>query len=260
MTSWTLASVVFFGYLAAVAEWRRAVSPRARWLTWSGAAIGAALAVAASKLPPGGLANVLVLPSAVLLLAYWTSGLLFVRPMPRAERFLAAVDETLRVARIAQATPRWLAELLEVAYSGVYPLVPLGLVLTRRAGVPADRFWTVVLVSDFICFGMLPWIQTRPPRSLIGAAAWRSRWRAVNRRLVDTASVQVNTFPSGHAAVALAIALLTTGSAPLVVGAMFAGALAISAGAVLGRYHYAADALSAWAIALTVFYLLPSTI
>lgn len=259
MTSWTLASVVFFAYLAVVAEWRRAMSTRARWLTWIGSAVGAALAVAASRLPPDGLANVLVLPAAVLLVAYWTSGRLFVRPMRRAERALAAFDETLHVARIADSTPRWLAELLEVAYSGVYPLVLFALVLTRRAGLPTDRFWTVVLVSDFICFGMLPWIQTRPPRSMTGEPAWRSRWRAVNRRLVDATSVRVNTFPSGHTAVAAAIALLTAGSSPLVVAAMFTAALAVSAGAVLGRYHYAADALTGWAIALTVVYRLPST-
>jgi len=35
---------------------------------------------------------------------------------------------------------------------------------------------------------------------------------------------------------------------------MFFCALAISAGAVFGRYHYAADALAGWAVALAVFF------
>ena len=34
---------------------------------------------------------------------------------------------------------------------------------------------------------------------------------------------------------------------------MFFNAAAISAGAVLGRYHYAADAIAGWAVALLVW-------
>jgi hypothetical protein len=42
--------------------------------------------------------------------------------------------------------------------------------------------------------------------------------------------------------------------APLPIAAvMFAGATAVSAGAVLGRYHYFADALSGWIVALAVW-------
>jgi hypothetical protein len=37
---------------------------------------------------------------------------------------------------------------------------------------------------------------------------------------------------------------------------MFAAALAVSAGAVLGRYHYAADAIAGWAVALAVYRLI----
>ena len=259
MTSWPLASVVFFAYLAVLADWRRAVSVGARWMTFAGAALGTALAVAASKLPAASTASVLVLPASVLLVGYWTSGRLFVRPMPRGERALAALDRRLRVSRIAAATPRLVAEGLELAYSSVYPMVLAALVFARRAGVAADRFWTIVLVTDFVCFGMLAWIQTRPPRRVTGDPGWRSAWRAINGRLLDATSVQVNTFPSGHAAVAVAAALLVAGSPPLVVAAMWIGAFAVSAGAVLGRYHYAADAIFGWAVALVVYGSLFST-
>jgi len=34
---------------------------------------------------------------------------------------------------------------------------------------------------------------------------------------------------------------------------MFVSALAISAGAVLGRYHYALDALAGWLVAVVVW-------
>jgi len=36
--------------------------------------------------------DVWILPPVILLIGYWTSGLLFVRPMPRTESALAAID------------------------------------------------------------------------------------------------------------------------------------------------------------------------
>ena len=72
-------------------------------------------------------------------------------------------------------------------------------------------------------------------------------------RLVGAASIQVNTFPSGHAAEALAAALLVTGAPLPVVIVMWLNAVAVSAAAVLGRYHYAADALAGWAVAFLVW-------
>ena len=150
-------------------------------------------------------------------------------------------------------TPGRLVELLEFAYSAVGPLIPIALYLALRQGVSADRFWSVVLFTDYVCFGMLPWFQTRPPRSLGFDVPWASRWRGINIRLLDAGSVQVNTFPSGHAAEALACALLVTGGPDPVVAWMFFNAAAISAGAVFGRYHYAADAIAGWAVALLVY-------
>ena len=45
---------------------------------------------------------------------------------------------------------RWLAEILEFAYAGVYPLIPIALALhlAYSPAPDADRFWTVVLVTD----------------------------------------------------------------------------------------------------------------
>jgi len=253
LADWIRWSLVFFAYVALVAGLRPGVTRRARIRVWGGAAIGGGLAVAASRLPPGGIANVWVLPPLILLIGYWTSGLLFVRPMPRLERGLVALDANLRVAAMAARCPRLLAEYLELAYSGIYVTIVLALVIARRSGVPADHFWSVILLTDYVCFGMLPWFQTRPPRALTADAPWRSSWRALNLRLLQAGSVQVNTFPSGHAAEALAAALLVLGAPVLLVLGMFVIALSISAGAVLGRYHYAADAIAGWAVALIVW-------
>lgn len=257
MVAWPVASIVFFAYLAVTADLRRGVTAARRRRVWAGSALGAAIAFASSRLAPDVAANVVFLPVAALLLGYWTSGLLFVSPQPAVERALLAVDRRLRIDRIAAATPRPVAEVLEFAYSGVYLFVLIALALALRARMAPARFWTLVLVTDYVCFGVLPWVQTRPPRALTGDPSWRASWRTINRRLLDASSVQVNTFPSGHAAEALVAALIVSGAAPWpLVLLMFVGTLAISAGAVLGRYHYAVDALAGWAVAVIVFYLL----
>ena len=251
--TWTHGSVVFFAYLILVAELARDLAPRAKWRIRAGAALGAAAAIAAMRLPADGVLNTWIVPPALLLLGYWTSGLLFVAPMPAAERVLAGIDRSLRIDAIAARTPRVLAELLEVAYAGIYPWVLLALWLAMDAGVAAERFWTVILVVDYVCFGMLPWIQTRPPRAVGADTAWRSSWRRINMRIVESGSIQVNTFPSGHAAEALAVALFLTGAPWPVAACFFLAALAVSAGAVLGRYHYAADAIAGWAVAVLIW-------
>ena len=67
--------------------------------------------------------------------------------------------------------------------------------------------------------------------------------------MLGATSIQVNTFPSGHAAEGLAGALLVTAAPPAIVLPMFAAALAVAAGAVLGRYHYLVDAIAGWIVA-----------
>ena len=62
----------------------------------------------------------------------------------------------------------------------------------------------------------------------------------------------MNTFPSGHAAEGLVAFLLALAAPPGIVALMFLAALAVSAGAVLGRYHYLADAVAGWVVAIGV--------
>jgi membrane-associated phospholipid phosphatase len=107
-------------------------------------------------------------------------------------------------------------------------------------------------VTDFVCFGFLPWVRTRPPRALRLVDPWRSRIRRFNLRLLGAASIQVNTFPSGHAAEAFAAVILTASAPWPVVAFMALMAVLISAGAVFGRYHYAVDAAAGCAVALLV--------
>lgn len=253
MSPWVDASGVFFVYVAIVALTLPGLPARKRLQAVSGAIGGLALAAAAGR-PANPILLDWVLPPMALLTAYWTSGRLFVRPMPAAERALAAVDRALGIQNVAARTPRWMAECLECAYAWVYPTIPiaLGIALAFVPDTDPQRFWSVILITDYICFGMLPWVQTRPPRAIEGEPPWRARVRSFNLRLLGRTSIQANTFPSGHAAEALAAAILVLGAPPLLVIWMFFNALAISAAAVLGRYHYAADALAGWVVAIVV--------
>jgi hypothetical protein len=245
-----IGSLVFFGYCVVAGRFRRT--------TVAGAVAGGTLVLLWNTADGSVLLHDWILPPLVLLAAYWVGGTLYRAPMPRIERALEEIDRFVAVGAIARRAPRAAAEALELAYVGVYPLIPLALILhlTLTPDPDVELFWTVILFTDYVCFGFLAWIQTRPPRAKQGNAPWRSTVRRLNTILVGTASIGVNTFPSGHSAEALAAALLVLDAPPLVAAWMFLNALAISAGAVLGRYHYLADAITGYAVALAVYVLL----
>lgn len=250
------ASLLYFLYIAVVAAVLPGLARARRWQA-AAAACGGALLTAVTAWTTIFWLRDVVLPLSLLLVAYWSSGLLWIRPMPRIEARLAAIDRRLRIPEICASLPWLLREALELAYAAVYPLIPLALLLHLKYGAApdADRFWTVVLVTDYACFAMLPWIQTRPPRATEVSAPWPSWVRVFNEKLLGHTSISANTLPSGHAAEATAVALLLA-DAPWPIAAWMAlNALAISAGAVLGRYHYAVDALTGWAVAVIVMAL-----
>jgi len=254
MIVWHIPAIVFFVYIAALALTLRGLSSRRRLWAASAALAGIAATAFAAVMPVGTFLHDWLLPPSVLLIAYWSSGCLFVSAMPRVERVFLDVDRAFRVQELAGMMMTGVAEMLELAYLGVYLLIPIALALQLAFAPDADpdRFWTVILLVDFVCFAMLPWIQTRPPRALELGDPWSSSVRAHNLRLLGATSIQVNTFPSGHAAEALAAALLVTSAPTPIVILMFIAALAVAAGAVLGRYHYLVDAVSGWLVAIAI--------
>lgn len=257
MPLWAIASVPYFTYVGILALVLPRVSAtrRRQALVW--VAFGFIVIVTGASARATWL-RLILLPPVALLAAYWSSGALWTGPMEGVERLLVRADERLRVPDIAAAMPRLLVEFQEFSYAAVYPIIPLALAahMAVSPAPEADRFWTVILVTDFICFGMLPWIRTRPPRALDPRPPWRSGFRAFNVRLLGETSIGFNTVPSGHAAEALAAALmLTTAPWPIAL-TLWIMALAISAGAVFGRYHYALDAFAGWAVAFIVWILL----
>jgi membrane-associated phospholipid phosphatase len=205
----------------------------------------------------------IVIPSLVLLGGYWLSGLLFVRPNVQLERWLLSVDDRLLtrsgVLGWLHHSPHLVSEYFELSYLLVYLAVPAGATTLAASGSgdQVDHFWTIVLLAEFACYGMLPWIQTRPPRAIETSddVAHAGVVRRLNLSLMNGASIQVNTLPSGHAAGAVATALAVSTSLPFAGIAFLFMALSISIATVLGRYHYVVDTVLGVLVAIVVWQL-----
>ncbi len=204
------------------------------------------------------------LPAVSLLMGYWLSGHYFTAPMPAIEQRFLAFDRWLYAAGLSAwvaRAPRLVLELLELAYLSCFLFVPGGMVLLLLGGAiaHADRFWTLVLIGEFGSFGMLPWIQTRPPRDVEPPGVIDKRRlvvRDINQKMVRTTSIGVNTFPSGHVAGSLAVALAVSEALPALAVPMVAGAGLISLSTVVGRYHYAVDVIAGVALTLTAWIII----
>jgi membrane-associated phospholipid phosphatase len=257
--SWQLVAAGYVSYLAIVSLIRRD-SARARFPLFIAATVAwaAFIVFRRTSLPP---TLEVVVPSLILLVGYWLSGLLFIRPDADIERWLHRVDFVYltRVLAWYRQAPLLVSEYVELSYLLVYLALPAAAATLVLGGHSdhVEHFWTVVLLAEFACYGMLPWIQTRPPRVIepeINAAP-RALLRRLNQRIVTRASIQANTVPSGHAAGAFATAL-AVGSVMPIAGVVFMIlAISIAIATVLGRYHYVVDtvlglmmAIAAWTL------------
>lgn len=243
----------FFSYLA-ILSLLLALDPGRRRRILLTSLVCISLAVMLSQLRPSPLLRLVRewVPAIFLLQGYWTCGLFFRRPMPRIERALLSLDRSVLRrtggAALIERGPRMILECFELAYLTVYPFIPIAFGCFWWLGYrdSADRFWLAVLTAGFGAYGALPWIQTRPPRVLEPGQTIERRGlvvRRLNLTVLNRASVQVNTFPSGHASTTLAAALAVASADPSW-GALWLGlAASVTIATVVGRYHYALDSL-----------------
>jgi membrane-associated phospholipid phosphatase len=190
---------------------------------------------------------------AYLVAGYWIPALLISSDPPgRFESWLVRTDEWCR--RFAIGPPPWATSILELSYLLCYVLVPVAFVLVWVNGTmtDVDQFWTAVLLSGFLCYASLPWLISRPPRTLNAAAVETAGLRGVNEFVLKRVSHGMNTFPSGHVAVSMAAALEVMAVSRPAGTVLLAIATAIAAGAVLGRYHYALDVVVGAMLGITV--------
>jgi len=255
-------SGAFFLFLIGLALLRSLPAAR-RARVFAIGAIGVALICAgysAGRLLPELAASVLRdwLPALLLLMVYWQAGQFFLVPEEELQRRLLRLDQKL-LGRLLSwlgrgRAGRWVVSYLELAYLLCYVLVPMGLgafyLLHMR--MHADRFWTVVLPPTCLCYGMVPFLPTLPPRMLEGPreGPWRrSRVRSLNLWILRHGSIHANTLPSAHVASSVASALALFPISPGTAFLFLWVALSIACGAAVGRYHYVADVILGAALA-----------
>jgi len=252
-------SLAYFATLGAAAL-VRPLPPASRRLVTVAAAATCAIVVLAARFAGDGVRS--LLPLALILIGYFVSAWFAVTPSRAFERWLLSWDRRWLgdpATRFAH-WPRAVLALLEIAYMGCFLLVPAGLAALRLEGASwavIDRYWSQVIASEFGSFVSLTCVFARPPWVLDERAALPDR--AVHRtatRFVERLTIRANTFPSGHAAGSLAVALGTISALPTFGLITLILAVAISVAAVVGRYHYAADIVAGVCLALVAFVIL----
>jgi len=265
-----LIHVVVFTFFVLLA-WIRPLPMRRRAKVTGFGIAGLAANLAAAFVLPGvapPLATSVIrdwLPAALVLFVYWQAGEFFVKPDQSFQDYLLRLDARfaaplLRFLARARAGA-WVAACLELAYLLCYPMIPmsLGALYLLRLARYSDSFWIVVLISTYLSYGALPFLQTLPPRVL--HEPWlpplpRGPIRRFNLWILTNASIHANTFPSAHVAASTAAALVLASLAPWPVALLFAAiAAGITVGTFAGRYHYAADAVAGSLVAVVVFLL-----
>ena len=194
-------------------------------------------------------------PLVYISIGYYLTGRLFVAPSAALEGWLLGLDRRwfgdppTRFAR----WPRALTAYLEVVYTCCFLLLPGGLAVLTLAGHAgeANRYWTMVAAADLGAFAPLAVFQTRPPWQIEPPAVLSApRAHALTTFMVRHATIGANTFPSGHVAVSLAIALAVLGPLPVAGAVLLLLAATIAVACVVGRYHYTVDAMlgAAWGL------------
>jgi membrane-associated phospholipid phosphatase len=248
-------SVIYFAALT-IAAWLRPLPGRRRiQISIVGVLMCAALPALA------GMAPVLrdwVSPALAILAGYYLSGLFFVRPTPWFEAWLVEWDRRVLgdpATRFAH-WPRFVLAYLDILYIGCFLLVPAGfavLALTGRAA-DANHYWTMVIAAELGSFLPLAVLQSRPPWMIERKAVLpdRSVHRAASI-MVEHLTIRANTFPSGHVAGSLAVALAVI---PVMPGAgllFLVLAASIAVACVVGRYHYIVDVVAGIALTLAIW-------
>jgi membrane-associated phospholipid phosphatase len=261
-TVWTSERIVvaYFAYLAAVC-WLRPVpaARRAASAAIAAAATAAIVSIAGSRWP-------IVRqwwPVVSILAGYYAGGLLFVSPSPAIEAWLMSWDRRLLgdpATRFAR-WPRAVLAYLEIVYMGCFVVIGAGylaLVLDGRAAL-ADRYWTLVVGAELGSFAPLAFIQTRPPWAIERKPVLADpAIHELATQMVERFTIRANTFPSGHVAGSLAVALAVGGAMPRLGAALFVLAGSIAVATVVGRYHYIVDAVAGAALAVALWAIVVS--
>ncbi len=200
------------------------------------------------------------LPALLMPMVYWQAGWSSGKVNNSFQTSLRRLDRELLsgwLPSLAKPNYRWVVACLELAYISCYVLVPMGLAVLYIKGLKhhSADYWSVVLLATYPCYAFTAFFPTKPPRLLETDSANTTigKMRRFNLWIVRTVSTQMNTFPSAHVTATLGSSLVLLHFVPGTGLVFVLVSIGIALGAVLGRYHYAADVVLAAAFTVTVY-------
>lgn len=256
-------SLIAFSFFI-IASWLRPISNQRRLAIAAFGAIGLFLLTAvqfADQLVSQFAVSILRdwLPVALMPMVYWQAGWCSSRVNKSFQAQLQRLDQKLLRSwmRGIAKNPgfQWVAASLELAYISCYVLVPMGLGVLYLEDLErhSSDYWSVVLLATYPCYVFTAFVPTHPPRLLETADDVSSDIRRFNLWIVRSLTTQLNTFPSAHVTATLGGSLVLLYYRPAIGLVFVLLSIGIALGAVLGRYHYAADVLFAVAITVMIF-------
>jgi len=207
------------------------------------------------------------LPLALILLAYREVGCLALPHTSHAlELRWVAWDRAVLHGGLKAAIEAFgpvLPSILEIAYALVYTLAPFCVAVLYASGESGrvERFLLVFATAVLLCYVLLPFWPSEPPRTVfpgVDVPAYLTIFRRFNLWMLAGAGIHTGVFPSAHVAGAFgaAFGMRRAGATRRWVHPfLFTMAGLIALAVVYGRYHYLADAVAGFSMAIAALAL-----
>jgi membrane-associated phospholipid phosphatase len=201
-------------------------------------------------------------PLVLVLLAYREMGW-FALPMhehPLELRWVEWDRWVLRggARRALEALGPVVPAVLEISYSLVYTLGPFGVAVLylyrRRERV--DAFLFPFLLGVLLCYAQFPYWPSEPPRTVFPGEdfpTYQTVFRRFNWWMLGGYGIHTSVFPSAHVGGAFSAAFGMWSAFPerkWVTRFLLVMAVLIATATVYGRYHYLADAVAGFGMAV----------
>jgi membrane-associated phospholipid phosphatase len=153
--------------------------------------------------------------------------------------------------------------ILEIAYALVYTLAPFCVAVLYGSGERerVERFLLVFATAVLLCYVLLPFWPSEPPRTVfpgVDLPAYLTVFRRFNLWMLAGAGIHTGVFPSAHVAGAFgaAFGMRRAGAKYRWIHPfLFTMAVLIALAVVYGRYHYLADAVAGFSMAICALVL-----
>ena len=147
---------------------------------------------------------------------------------------------------------------LELSYLLVYafPVFCMGLLYAYKRREQADALLTVYLLGLCLAYVQFPFWPSEPPRTVFAGQDLplvATFVRRINLALLGSQGIHTSVFPSAHVSGAFAAAFAIRGvfpDKPWLRWGTLLYAILVAVATVYGRYHYAADALAGFGVAV----------